>query len=204
MRRSLVAAQWPRSRSPLRGRGASRGRGVLVPGPLARRASASARPAATCARALGTSTASAAAARRRRGTSPTSRSRGTVSRSSSRDGRVSAVYTLWQPDGLARAERPPARRVERAGAPLAGPLVPVACSSYDALVARLGGTRARRTTSSTAGSGASGSSARTRIPADDRARQTSRRPRSGSTASPTARRSSPRARSTSGPARAST
>jgi hypothetical protein len=49
-------------------------------------------------------------------------------------GRVSAVYTLWQPGGWSapRGLRLGAAQVQVTT--LAGPLIPVACSGYDALV----------------------------------------------------------------------
>ena len=101
-------------------------------------------------------------------------------------GRVSAVYTSGSPR-VARAGGPAARRGRGAGTTLAGPLVPLVCSGYDALTrdtARCG----RRTTSSTASSGDSGCCARTRTRAGDRARR-----RAGGRA-PARRRRPPHAR----------
>ena len=49
-------------------------------------------------------------------------------------GRVSAVYTLWQPNGWSAPHGIRLGAAEAQVTTLAGPLIPVACSGYDALV----------------------------------------------------------------------
>jgi hypothetical protein len=48
-------------------------------------------------------------------------------------GRVSAVYTVWQPDGWRAPRGLRLGAVEEQVSALAGPLVPLVCSGYDAL-----------------------------------------------------------------------
>ena len=113
-------------------------------------------------------------------------------------GRVSGVYTLWRPAGW---HAPHKLGFGVLGARRARAHRRVAHGH----LRRLRGarrttrhTRARPTTCSTAGSGDSASSVAARLPADEhRARGRRARRASDSPASPTARRSSPRARSTS-------
>jgi hypothetical protein len=49
-------------------------------------------------------------------------------------GRVSAVYTLWQPDGWSAPRGLRLGAAQAQVTTLAGPLIPVTCSGYDALV----------------------------------------------------------------------
>lgn len=50
------------------------------------------------------------------------------------EGRVSAVYTLWRPSGWSSAGGLRLGAAEGQVAALAGPLIPVACTGYSALV----------------------------------------------------------------------
>ncbi len=171
--------------------------GTLVPGQLARRDPARRDDARRPRRARPSASASATTARGRRGTSRTSRSTRTGSRSSSSTGVSSAVYTLWQPTGLARDERPPPRRDAAPGARPRRPAPHDHVQRLRRARRRPARARAPRTSSTTARSGDSGCSCPTGALADDRARGRRGRRRRDSPASRTARRSSPRARSTS-------
>ena len=141
--------------------------GALVPGTVARRHPARGVSAGRPRRARHVLRDVPRLSRNGRGTSRTRRSTRHGLAVEFSGGKVSGVYTLWRPRGLARGAQARLRRVACSRCTTCtGASHTVTCAGYDALV-RDSARGARRTTSTTAGSGASASSGAAARPADE-------------------------------------